>query len=139
MRGLGGHMRGLGGSRGMEKWRNGLTIAQKPKPTNDDDDDDDNDNVNDDDDDDDDLHDCCDINNWVLFSRVRSFGHMWLKLYAWTQIKQCQKRPYIRYFTIFGRAPNIHLQQNLKVIIVLSVTMHVLGSCGWLLWSYVVE
>ena len=36
------------------------------------DDDDDNNNDNDDDDDDDDLHDCCDINNWVLFSRVRS-------------------------------------------------------------------
>ena len=31
------------------------------------------------------------------------------------------------------------MQQNLKVMIVLGVTMHVLGSCGWLLWSYVVE
>ena len=54
---------------------------------NDDDDDDDDDNNDNDDNDDDDLHDCCNINNWVLFSRVRSFGHMWLKLYAWTQIK----------------------------------------------------
>jgi hypothetical protein len=31
------------------------------------------------------------------------------------------------------------LQQNLKVMIVLGVTMLVLGSYGWLLWSYVVE
>ena len=31
------------------------------------------------------------------------------------------------------------MQQNLKVMIVLGVTMHVLGSCGWFLWSYVVE
>ena len=31
------------------------------------------------------------------------------------------------------------MQQNLKVIIVLGVTMLVLGSFEWLLWSYVVE
>ncbi len=31
------------------------------------------------------------------------------------------------------------LQQNLKVIIVLGVIMLFLGSCGCLLWSYVVE
>ena len=31
------------------------------------------------------------------------------------------------------------MQQNLKLIIVLGVTKLVLGSCGWLLWSYVVE
>ena len=35
--------------------------------------------------------------------------------------------------------PSTHLQQNLKVIIVLGVTMLVLGSCRWLLWSYLVE
>ena len=35
--------------------------------------------------------------------------------------------------------PNTHLQQNLKMMIVLGVTMLVLGSCGWLLWSHVVE
>ena len=34
--------------------------------------------------------------------------------------------------------PSTHLQQNLKVIIVLGETMLVLGSCGWLLWSYLV-
>ena len=31
------------------------------------------------------------------------------------------------------------MQQNLKVIIVLGVTVHVLGSCGCFLWSNVVE
>ena len=51
----------------------------------------------------------------------------------------CQQRPYIRYFAIFRRTPNTHLQQILKVIIVLGVTMLVLGSCCWLLWSCVVE
>ena len=35
--------------------------------------------------------------------------------------------------------PSTHLQQNLKVIFVLNVTMLVLGSFGWLLWSYLVE
>ena len=45
----------------------------------------------------------------------------------------------MRYFTIFGRTPNTHLQQNLKVIIVLGVTLDVLGSCGCFLWSYVGE
>ena len=32
--------------------------------------------------------------------------------------------------------PSTHLQQNLKVIILLGETMLVLGTCGWLLWSY---
>ena len=40
---------------------------------------------------------------------------------------------------VFFETPNTHLQQNLKVIIVLGVDMHVLGSRGWFLWSYVVE
>ena len=31
------------------------------------------------------------------------------------------------------------MQQNPKVIIVLGVTMLILGSCGWLLWAYLVE
>ena len=31
------------------------------------------------------------------------------------------------------------MQLSLEVIIVLGVTMHVLGSYGWLLWSCVVE
>ena len=31
------------------------------------------------------------------------------------------------------------MQQNLKVMIVLGVTMLVLCSCGWLLWSYMAE
>ena len=31
------------------------------------------------------------------------------------------------------------MQQNLKSLIVLSVTMLVIGSSGWLLWSYMVE
>ena len=40
---------------------------------------------------------------------------------------------------VFFETPNTHLQQNLKMMIVLGVTMLVLGSCGWFLWSYVVE
>ena len=51
----------------------------------------------------------------------------------------CQQRPYIEYFATFRRTRNPHLQQNLKVIIVLGVTLLVLGSCGWLLSSNVVE
>ena len=31
--------------------------------------------------------------------------------------------------------PSTHLEQSVKVIIVLGETMLVLGSCGWLLWS----
>ena len=51
----------------------------------------------------------------------------------------CQQRPFIRYFTIFEGNPNTNKKQNLKVIIVLGVSMLVQGSSGWLLWSYVVE
>ena len=40
---------------------------------------------------------------------------------------------------IIDRMPSTILQQNLKVVIVLGVTMLVLGFCGWLLWSYLVE
>ena len=40
---------------------------------------------------------------------------------------------------IINRMPSTILQQNLKVVIVLGVTMLVLGFCGWLLWSYLVE
>ena len=35
--------------------------------------------------------------------------------------------------------PSTHLQQYLKVKLVLCVTMLVFGSCGWLLRSYLVE
>ena len=51
----------------------------------------------------------------------------------------CQQRPFIRYFTIFEGNPNTNKKQNLKVIIVLGVSMLVQGSSGWLLRSYVVE
>ena len=48
----------------------------------------------------------------------------------------CQQRPFIRYFTIFEGNPNTNKKQNLKVIIVLGVSMLVQGSSGWLLRSY---
>ena len=51
----------------------------------------------------------------------------------------CQQRPFIRYFTIFEGNPNTNKKQNLKVIIVLGVSMIIQGSSGWLLRSYVVE
>ena len=51
----------------------------------------------------------------------------------------CEQRPYNRYITTFWRMPSTILQQNLKVVIVLGVTMLVLGFCGWLLWSYLAE
>ena len=51
----------------------------------------------------------------------------------------CQQRPFIRYFTIFEGNPNTNKKQNLKVIIVLGVSVLVQGSSEWLLWSYVVE
>ena len=31
------------------------------------------------------------------------------------------------------------MEQSLKVMVVLGVTVLVLNSCGWLLWSYVIE
>ncbi len=43
------------------------------------------------------------------------------------------------FFCIFRGTPNTHLKQNLKAIIVLGIIMLVLGSCGCLLWTYVVE
>ena len=58
-------------------------------------------------------------------------GHKWNKM-GWC-------RPSITCFSIFWSIPNTHSKQNLKVIIVLGVLMLVLGSCEWLLWSYVGE
>ena len=67
-----------------------------------------------------------------------SCGHLWLKLYAWTQNLFHQRRS-IRFFTIFGGKTNTHMQQNLKITIVLGVSMLVQGSYAWILSSYVVE
>ena len=69
-----------------------------------------------------------------------SFGHMWLKLYAWTQIKQpvsTKTSYYIFYY--FWKDPKFPLAAESKSVIVLGITLLVLGFCGWLLWSYVVE
>ena len=68
-----------------------------------------------------------------------SCGHLWLKLYAWTQNNLFHQRRSIRFFTIFGGKTNTHMQQNLKITIVLGVSMLVQGSYAWILSSYVVE
>ena len=68
-----------------------------------------------------------------------SCGHLWLKLYAWTQSNLFHQRRSIRFFTIFGGKTNTHMQQNLKITIVLGVSMLVQGSYAWILSSYVVE
>ena len=68
-----------------------------------------------------------------------SFDLIWLEYYAWTQNILCWFRPSIRYFSIFWQTPNKLFQQSLKVRVVLGVTTLLLNSCGWLLWSNVVE
>ena len=68
-----------------------------------------------------------------------SCGHLWLKLYAWTQNNLFHQRRSIRFFTIFGGKTNTHMQQNLKITIVLGVSMLVQGSYAWILSSYMVE
>ena len=64
-----------------------------------------------------------------------SCGHLWLKLYAWTQNNLFHQRRSIRFFTIFGGKTNTHMQQNLKITIVLGVSMLVQGSYAWILSS----
>ena len=68
-----------------------------------------------------------------------SCGHLWLKLYAWTQNSLFHQKWSIMFFTIFGGNTNTHKQQNLKITIVLGVSMLVQGSYAWILSSYVVE